>query len=132
MLSTTPRTPTSQVYTGPQDMVNRLRQRDLVPRSFFDSFFRGAASALDLSGVMFVRYEPSGPAADARSLQSDWQAVGDDIRAAFEQIDRTLSKEVLSRIEFERSRLELERSRAQLKRSEVEFARLTADRTGPF
>lgn len=47
------------------------------------SFIRGVASALDIGGT-FVEYNQSeGPCeADAKALQSDWNAIGKDLCVA--------------------------------------------------
>ena len=52
------------------------------------SFFRGAASALDIGGT-FVEYNQSNnpQEADAKALQADWVMVGNDLREAIKAVN---------------------------------------------
>lgn len=57
------------------------------------SFLTGVARMLDPVGALNqFNTSPSDEAADRRALRSDWDAVGDDIRMAMEEIDRELSQ----------------------------------------
>lgn len=48
-------------------------------------FFEGMGRALDLRGTMMVANESaSSKEADTRAIMSDWQAVGQDLKAAMD------------------------------------------------
>ena len=48
-------------------------------------FFEGMGRALDMRGTMMIANESSSPKeADTRAIMSDWQAVGQDIKAAMD------------------------------------------------
>ncbi len=48
-------------------------------------FFEGMGRALDLRGTMMVTNESASPKeADTRAIMSDWQVVGQDLRAAMD------------------------------------------------
>ncbi len=53
------------------------------------SFVEGIARLVDFSAALNVYNQSSTPeAADARALRADWEAIGDDLRAATEQVRR--------------------------------------------
>jgi len=56
------------------------------------SFLEGIARLFDFSGFLNKQYNfsKSDRKADFRSLQSDWQFVGDDIRIAIKQYEKHL------------------------------------------
>jgi hypothetical protein len=51
------------------------------------AFWRGAASAFDLSGntMRQYRFVASETVADQQAIRSDWEAVGADMRTALDQ-----------------------------------------------
>lgn len=69
--------------------MNRKRYR-LFARP---SFLQGMGELLDFSSL-YSRYNhsESGEAADARAIRSDWQAIGDDLRAAIARVKADVTR----------------------------------------
>ena len=51
-------------------------------------FFKGFASAFDVSGLTFIDVPDisDGPARDAAAIRGDWQQVGRDFRASMDTV----------------------------------------------
>jgi hypothetical protein len=48
------------------------------------SFLKGAASVIDIGGIIHPSLESLPQQSDAESLASDWQAIGSDLYAAID------------------------------------------------
>jgi hypothetical protein len=55
--------------------------KNLSPRQRF--FLSGAASVFQLAGFPFRLLSSGNPSTDKRALQSDWSAIGKDLRKAY-------------------------------------------------
>ena len=66
-------------------MLNKRNALRMPPRYARPSFWTGVASIFDFGGAL-NRYSvtTSGSRADALAMWADWQAVGDDMRAALQ------------------------------------------------
>ena len=54
------------------------------------SFFGGMASTLDVGATLTVYNESQSPAeADAKALASDWQMVGEDLKGAISDFEKS-------------------------------------------
>jgi hypothetical protein len=64
------------------------------------AFFHGFGSVLDLSGSSFTSSLPARyhrlPESDAEAIRSDWDAVGEDFKQVFGDLDRA-ERRVLQR-----------------------------------
>ena len=59
------------------------------------SWIEGAARAMDLGGTLQeYNYAPSGSDADTLAMMADWQAIGDDLRKAVENIGSEAKVEI--------------------------------------
>ena len=69
------------------------------------SWIEGAARAMDLGGTLQeYNYAPSGSDADTLAMMADWQAIGDDLRKAVENIGSEAKVEISEQFAQSRTR----------------------------